>query len=265
MYSQLREDFARDGVVVIRGLFRDWIEPLREAVAYNLKHPGPFFRNYNPENNSGRFIGDYCNWPNNPGYRDYILNGPAAGLAKALMGSQQVRIFHEHLLIKEPGNSKVTPWHHDEPYYCATADQTVSIWLPLDPVSRDSSLEFVAGSHQWGKLFRPRKFTGVDYQRDVDDLHPMPDIDGNRDQYRILGWELEPGDAVAFDHRTVHGAPGNRSQEHSRRVVSTRWLGDNARYVDRRGETSPPYPHLAACLQDGEALPEDEFPFIATH
>jgi ectoine hydroxylase-related dioxygenase (phytanoyl-CoA dioxygenase family) len=257
----MREDFARDGAVVIRGAFKDWIEPLREAMVYNLENPGPFFRNYTPDQQTGRFFGDYCNWPNNPGYRDYVENGPAATLARELMGSQRARIFHEHVLIKEAGNDKPSPWHHDTPYYCADADQTVSIWLPLDPVPRETCLEFVAGSHRWGKLFRPRRFTGVDYDH-KGPLETMPDIDANRDQYQILGWDLAPGDAIAFNHLTVHGAPGNRSGEHSRRVLSTRWLGDNARYVDRGGETSPPFPHLIGKLADGDPLPEDEFPYI---
>ena len=34
----------------------------------------------------------------------------------------------------------------------------VSIWMPVDPVSLESSVKFVAGSHRWGKWFHPRKF-----------------------------------------------------------------------------------------------------------
>lgn len=262
MDQALKQAFKEDGVVVVRGLFKDWIKPLQKAVEYNLKHGGPFFKNYTPEASAGRFIGDYCNWPNNPGYKDFIEHSPAAALAKFLMGSSCARIFHEHLLVKEAGNNKPSPWHHDEPYYCASAEQTVSLWLPLDPVARDSSLEFVKGSHRWGTLFRPRRFTGVDYEH-ASDLCPMPDIDGAREQYEILGWALEPGDAIAFDHLSVHGAPGNRSNSCARRVLSTRWLGDNAHYVERGGETSPPYPHLVGLLKTGDALPDAEFPVIA--
>ncbi|MEI2418251.1 phytanoyl-CoA dioxygenase family protein [Orrella sp. JC864] len=263
MLQQLHQDFVRDGAVVLRGLFNDWIEPLREALAYNEAHPGPNFRDYTSQPGQARFFGDYCNWQNVPGYRDFILKGPAAAIAKAIMGSQRARIFHEHVLVKEPGNDKVTPWHHDEPYYCVTARQTVSLWLPLDPVARDSGVEFIAGSHRWGKLFRPRKFTAGSYEQRSDGLEEMPDIDAHREQYRILGWDLAPGDAVAFDFLTVHGAPGNRSRTHSRRVISTRWLGDEAVYVDRGGETSPPYPELAKSLRPGQPLPENLFPYCA--
>ena len=43
-------------------------------------------------------------------------------LAPKLPG-EQVRFFHEHALVKEPGTSEITPWHHDEPYYCREIKQ----------------------------------------------------------------------------------------------------------------------------------------------
>jgi len=36
---------------------------------------------------------------------------------------------------------------------------------------------------------------------------------------------LQPGDCVIFHMRTVHGASGNSSAFHQRRVLATRWLG----------------------------------------
>ena len=34
--------FRRDGVIVLRGVFRDWIEPLRDGFEQVLAAPGPF-------------------------------------------------------------------------------------------------------------------------------------------------------------------------------------------------------------------------------
>jgi len=209
MLATEREAFERDGAAVLRGVFTDWIELLREGVEYNATHPGPSFRNYTPEKTTGRFFGDYCNWQRIEPFRDFVEHSMAASVAQALMGSQRARIFHEHVLVKEAGAAKLTPWHHDEPYYCVSAEQAVSLWIPLDPVPRETCVEFVAGSHKWGKLFRPRKFSGVAYDHKSDRLEELPDIDANRDDYRILGWDLEPGDAIAFNFHTVHGAPGN--------------------------------------------------------
>ena len=41
-----------------------------------------------------------------------------------------------------------------------------------------------------------------------------------------LAWETEPGDAIAFHGRTIHGAPGNKCLNRHRRVLSLRWLGE---------------------------------------
>ncbi|GBM03869.1 hypothetical protein AVEN_225047-1, partial [Araneus ventricosus] len=29
----------------------------------------------------------------------------------------EVAFYHEHVLVKEPGTDKETPWHHDQSYY----------------------------------------------------------------------------------------------------------------------------------------------------
>jgi ectoine hydroxylase-related dioxygenase (phytanoyl-CoA dioxygenase family) len=52
---------------------------------------------------------------------------------------------------------------------------------------------------------------------------------------------MQPGDAVAFHYRMVHGARGNPTSRR-RRALSLRYVGDDARYVTRPGPTSPPFP-----------------------
>ena len=140
------DTFRTDGAVLLKGYFRDWIETLRAGIDRNLAEPGPYQRVYTPQGSSGRFVGDYCNWSRIPEYRQFILKGPAAGVARQLMDSRTARIFHEHVLIKEPGTREPTPWHHDQPYYCVDGVQNVSLWMPLDSVPRDICVEFVAGS-----------------------------------------------------------------------------------------------------------------------
>ena len=74
-----------------------------------------------------------------------------------LTGAAQVRLYHDHVLVKEAGTRQITPWHQDQPYYNVDGRQAVSMWLPVDPVPRKSTLEFVGGSHN-GQWYVPRTF-----------------------------------------------------------------------------------------------------------
>lgn len=252
------EAYQRDGAIVLRGVFARWIEPLREGVAALMANPSPRERSYQPKDGTARFFQDLCNWQDIPSFRAFVLESPAGAIAARLMGSMTGRFFHDHVLVKEPGTSIVTPWHQDMPYYCVTGEQSVSFWIPLDPVARETSLECVAGSHRLGIEHRPRRFDGTSlYEGDT--RVEMPDIDGNRDTYRILGWALEPGDAIAFNFRTIHGAPANTSATR-RRVFSARFVGDDATFVDRKGKGSPPFAHLT--LTTGEPLDGPDFPVV---
>ncbi len=251
------DQYAADGVVVLRGLFADWVEPLRRGVEQLMAHPSPLERSYQPADGSAPFFQDLCNWQRIEDFRAFVFESAAAAAAARLMRSRTARFFHDHVLVKEPGTSIVTPWHQDLPYYCVDGQQSVSFWIPLDQVPRGTSLDCIAGSHLWGVSHKPKRFDGSDLYEN-DRTREMPDIDAHRDDYRIVGWAMQPGDAVAFNFRTVHGAAANIARATRRRVFSARWVGDDATFVDRHGKGSPPFRDLA--LQDGDPLDAPEFP-----
>lgn len=254
------EEFNTRGATVIRGAFKEWIDLLRRGVSYNFDHPSSDGHIYTGEQGKGRFLSDYCNWPRIPEYREFIFNSPAGEIASQIMNSERVRLFHEHVLVKEAATDVATPWHQDQPYYCVEGPKTVSLWIPLDEVPRDTTLEFVGGSHLWGKFYRPQRFNGEALNPN-DGLEDIPDINGNRDAYDICGWHVYPGDAVAFDYRTLHGAPPNRSATRQRRAFSLRLVGDGARFVRREGiKTSPPFSHVKAV--SGSPLLDEDFPVV---
>ena len=261
------EAFQRDGAVCLVAVFdQEWIERLRLGVDRNLARPGPYAHHYKRESErrdaKGDFFGDYCNWQQTPEYRDFAFASPAAAVVARLMGSRKVNFFHEHVLVKEPGTVERTPWHHDQPYWCVDGRQVCSIWLPLDPVPREVCVEFVAGSHRWGRWFKPRKFVDHDDYDYPADWESVPDIDASRGAHAILSWDLEPGDCIVFHALTLHGAPGNPSADRRRRVVSTRWTGDDARYALRPGLLSPPFPEMGVDLEPGDAMDCETFPVV---
>ncbi len=254
------DEFRGQGATVLRGMFTDWIETLRSGIEANMDDPAPNARIYTGKEGGGRFFVDYCNWARFPDYKRFIFESKAAEIGAELMQSASVQLFHEHVLVKEAATGVPTPWHQDAPYYCVRAPKTLSLWIPLDEVPRETTLEFIAGSHEWGKVYRPQRFNSEPLNEN-DGLEEIPDIDGNRGDYTIIGWALQPGDAVAFDYRTIHGAPANTSQTQQRRAFSLRLLGEGATFRRRDGiVTSPPFPEVT--LRDGDPLTGEEFPVL---
>ncbi len=254
-------DFGRDGAVCIRGAFSPAdVQLARQAIDDNLAALSPYARRAS-DSDDGAFIEDFCSWQRIAQMERFIRTSPAASIAAELMGSRTVRLYHDHVLVKEPGTRQRTPWHHDLPYYNVEGSQNVSLWIPVDPVPRASTLDFVAGSHL-GPWYVPRTF--LDDQAKwfaPGTLAELPDIDADPDRYPVIGWALEPGDAVFFHMLTLHSADGVEGPNR-RRVLSVRFLGDDMVHAPRTWATSPPFPGLADELAAGVPMDHPLFPML---
>jgi ectoine hydroxylase-related dioxygenase (phytanoyl-CoA dioxygenase family) len=258
--SHLSEQFARDGAVVLKNLLTpEHVSTLRRGIDANLAKPSANAKTASRENDPGRFVEDFCTWQENPHYRDVIFNSRLGEVAAGLMGSGTARFHHDHMLTKEAGTQQRTPWHQDQPYYNIEGRQNVSFWIPVDSVAREATLEFVAGSHL-GPWLMPRSFMANEAKWFPEgSLADLPDIDADRAAHRILGWALEPGDAVAFHMLTLHSSAGSPSR---RRVFSARFVGDDARHAPRPWKTSPEFPGLADRLAEGAPFEDRLFPLL---
>ena len=227
--AEERARYDEDGVICLRGLFdAAWIERMGRAVDEAIATPGPMALNLS-QGKAGRFHGDSFVWTWQDDFRAFVFNSPAAAIAAEVMGASHVNLFFDTLLVKEPGSEAPTPWHHDLPYWPIDGWQVCTVWVPFDPVYRDSgTVEYVVGSHRWGQRFQPQSFTGDDrYGRA---LPAIPDIEAERDKHRFVSFELQPGDCLVHHGLIVHGASGNRQGSTRRRALATRWCGDDCRY-----------------------------------
>ncbi len=256
------EAFQADGAVVLRSLLtKAEIELLRAGIDENLAHPSPRAKVASAPGDPGWFIEDFCCWQESSHYRRVIFESVLGRAAAALMRSRSARLYHDHMLTKEPGTRARTPWHQDQPYYNISGRQNCSFWIPVDPVSRESTLEFVAGSHL-GPWLMPRSFRDAQARWFPEgSLADLPDIEANRNAFPILGWQLEPGDAVCFHMLTLHAA-GAVDAGRRRRVFSVRVLGDDIRHAPRAWPTSPDFPGLTQELPPGAPMEHALFPLL---
>jgi ectoine hydroxylase-related dioxygenase (phytanoyl-CoA dioxygenase family) len=255
--------YQRDGAVCIRNLFTpEEVELLKSGIEANLAQPSPRGMVASRPDDPGRFFEDFCNWQDFPQFKRFIFDTPLAALAQRLMQSTTVRLYHDHLLVKEPGTRQRTPWHQDQPYYNVDGLQNISFWIPVDPVSRASTLEFIAGSHL-GPWLMPRTFmTNQANWFPEGTLAELPDIENHREDFPILGWDLQPGDLVCFHMLSLHASAGVDGT-HRRRVYSVRFLGDDMTHAPRPWVTSPPFPGLDQELPAGAPMNHALFPLMA--
>lgn len=76
------------------------------------------------------------------------------------------------------------------------------------------ALEFLRGSHRWGRRFHPRNFIASDPEQ-------------------IITTEADPGDCIVFHALTLHRAFGNTLPDARRRAVALRLVGPEGVYQPR--------------------------------
>ena len=85
----------------------------------------------------------------------------------------------------------------------------------------------------------------------------MPDLKSIKKN--IFMPEMNLGDAILFNFKILHSSSGN-SEKIPRRAFSMRFIGDDVKYIERDGETSPPFKGIN--LKAGEKMRKDWFPVV---
>ncbi|MGI8652162.1 MAG: phytanoyl-CoA dioxygenase family protein [Geodermatophilaceae bacterium] len=255
------ESYARDGVVCVR----DVLDPAQIELAVNgidrvVGEPSPLAQVASAGDDPGRFFEDFCRWTEITEISELARHSSVPAIAAALMTAAQVRLYHDHILVKEGGTRQRTPWHQDQPYYNVDG-RGVSAWIPVDPVPESACLEVVACSHL-GPWLMPRTFLAGEAKWFPEGaLAELPDVEADRDAFDVRRYELAPGDAIFFDFLAVHGAPGFPFTGR-RRVLSLRYLSEGVRHAPRRWRTSPPFDGLDRELGAGQPMDHPLFPVV---
>lgn len=254
-----RRSYRREGVVCLRGVIdAQCLEQARRGIAESLDRPGPFFRDQTPEGSPARYVFDYWNWRNIEALRWLATASPLGGMVASLLGARQLYMLMDNWFMREAGATNGAPWHHDEPYFDFHGGRKCVLWFPLEPASRDEGLTFLGGSHRWGRLYMPQNFREHrPFDGDMRDYHETGDFEVYAD--RFLSWDVEPGDCLIFDFRTLHRAT-NQTDPLPRTIhrMSLRY-GDQDVVFRPRGEwTRETSEHLIALGQRPDAPPDCE-------
>lgn len=180
-------------------------------------------------------------WEHSEAAKRFVLARRFAKIAAELMGVDGVRIYHDQALYKEAGGGH-TPWHQDQIYWPLDTDKTITMWMPLVPVSEEiGSMTFASGTHTRGFISR---------QVISDESHrTMKEYVENNAIETVTYGAMAAGDATFHAGWTLHSAPGNPTDT-MREVMTIIYVADQTKVLEpdssaRRNDLSRWLPGLA--------------------
>ena len=197
---ELVERYRSDGFVRVRGVLDDdEVERFRTAAAAFLEaHRSESFA-------KDKVFTQLVNvWRQDATVGELTLHPRLAAVAEQLAGIR-LRIWHDHMLVKEPHNAVATEFHQDRPYWPHTEDRhSLSAWVALVDVPPERGcMSFLPGT-QTLTGFRPQ------------DLHNEEDLFTLDPELRWLPRVTVPlraGDCTFHSSYTGHMALANRTDQ----------------------------------------------------
>lgn len=161
-------------------------------------------------------------WRDHGGMAKYVLNPRFAAIASQLLGGKSVRLFHDHALLKMPGDSKPTPWHQDTTYWPMNETGALSIWIALDDVDEQNGcMMFVPNSRSLGKL-DPIDLVNP---QDIFEYAKGSEIEGTRP----VIVRMKAGSCTFHDGLTFHYAHPNVTEK-PRRALAIIYMPDGTTF-----------------------------------
>ena len=257
--------YQRDGVICLRGAVSDdWLAVIEQGVDYFL---GAGVDDGDPANVVVKLDGDTGGvhygtalWQSNPYLRQIIFETTLPDLFGSVLETRSLNFYYDFLIIKDAGcRSAVTPWHHDQSYYVMRGRKIINCWIALDSIPKETALRFARASHKRDDLARAIHFDpNQDYPGLLTERPLPPDFDNDPDA-DIITCAMEPGDALVFNCRTFHTAPGNHL-DRRRGALSLNFIGDDVTYFDMAQLPDPPI--RGEGLVDGGSITCESFPLL---
>jgi ectoine hydroxylase-related dioxygenase (phytanoyl-CoA dioxygenase family) len=215
--------YRRDGHVTVSGLastaeIAAYRPALLEAAAAAPQMPRKPLAER--DTYSKAFLQMFNLWRQNEAARAFVFSRRFARVAAELMGVPAVRLYHDQALFKEPGGGP-TPWHRDQFYWPLATSHTITLWMPLVPVTPEMGpMVFASGSQLLGSLgdFAIGDESQAEFERLVTQ-EGLP-----RTRLRALA----AGDASFHGGWTLHSAPANRTDT-VREAMTVIYFADGAR------------------------------------
>ena len=239
--AEMAAYYDEHGVVKLPGLIEpEWVDRILgeiDKAAARADEPPPAGDDLSFGKAEGRLTIRYL-WRNNPVVRDFILQPDLAYPIARIVGSEHLKFWFD-LTFMHSGSTAGdagagTPWHHDIAAFTFKGLQLPSLWMAMtDADENRSRLRFIDGSHKTVPGFYRTADRKPPGDGQSDGFLDVPDYDAliASGEEKVITWDVEAGDAIILHPYVVHGAEGNRGQQSRRVAITTRWLGDDVRFL----------------------------------
>lgn len=216
------ESFRREGHTLIKGVLHpDEVPAYRDTINQAAYRYNTEKRALNERDTYGKaFLQTMNLWEADPGVKKFTLAKRFAKIAADLLGVDHVRIYHDQALYKEPGGG-FTPWHQDQYYWPLDTTNTVTMWMPLIDIDEDMGmLTFASRSQSAG--FVENIAISDESEAVLEKYIREKDFTVSRAK------TMNAGDATWHYGWTLHTAPGNKSKDITREVMTIIYFADGA-------------------------------------
>jgi ectoine hydroxylase-related dioxygenase (phytanoyl-CoA dioxygenase family) len=216
------QQFRADGHTLIRKLLaEEEVAAYREVLTGAAERFNTEKRKMEERDTYGKAFLQIMNlWRNDEAVKKFVLAKRFAKVAADLMGVENVRLYHDQALFKEPGGGP-TPWHQDQYYWPIDTMNTITMWMPLVDINIDMGmLTFATGSHTKGRIFN--------YEISDESEQAYSNYVKENGFAISRATEMKAGDATWHYGYTIHNAPGNNSDK-MREVMTIIYFADGAR------------------------------------
>jgi len=233
--------YEEHGVVKLPGLIEpEWVERILATIdetAARADAPPPPDSDLSFGKAEGRMTIRYM-WREIPTVREFLLRPDLARPIARITRTERLYFWFDLTFIHDgttTGDAGAgTPWHHDIAAFTWKGLQLPSLWMAMTAADQNSSrLKFIDGSHKTVPGFIRTADNKAPEDGSSDGFIDGPDYDRlvAEGREKILTWDVEAGDAIVLHPYVIHGADGNRGKQRRRVAITTRWLGDDVRFL----------------------------------
>lgn len=197
-------------------------------------------------------------WKRDERFRKVAADPVIAGLARQLLGSKEVVLLEDNVVIKNP-QTKTLPWHQDYAYWPLATPSAVTIWIALDRISHENgTMQVAPGSHKLGERLPVRFGDASSYMKEhrpgVVEVTQEPEAAG----HEVVAYDLQPGECGFHDAMIWHASTPNTTSN-KRRAFVLRYAAGGTIWV---GNERFPYDEVGVAV--GDPIGGPHFPTIET-